>query len=181
MKQSDKNRAILAEAIARSWKDGSYRNELKSAAKKTLMAAGMDIPADMDVAVLENTPSILYAVLPTMDDQSKYQALLDKAVSRISSLPENLELRVVRDTPHKSHIVIPAAPAAVATGKLSDEDLEQVAGGKSHTTTNENAEAETTAVQSAEAVTTTVEAQDVATTSTAVAEVEVVVVPCFIS
>jgi hypothetical protein len=108
-------------------------------------------------------------------------------VQRISDLPENLELRVVRDTPHKSHIVIPSAPAAIAMGKLSDEDLEQVAGGKSHVAThtdaytNEAAMAESSAVQTAEAVTTSVEAQDVATTSTAVAEVEVVVVPCFIS
>lgn len=187
MKTSDKNRAILAEQIARSWKDSAFRGELKAAPKKTLLAAGMDIPADMDVVILENTSSTLYAVLPTIADQEKYRAMLDKAVQRIADLPENLELRVVRDTPHKSHIVIPAAPAGVAMGKLSDEDLEQVAGGKSHVSThtdaytNEAAMAESSAVQTAEAVTTTVEAQDVATTSTAAAEVEVVVVPCFIS
>jgi hypothetical protein len=173
MKTSDKNRAILAEVIARAWRQPEFRDELKSGPKKTLKAAGMDIAPDMDVVVLENTPSTLYAVLPPLGDQNNYQSRLEKATKRISELPENLELRVVRDTPHKAHVIIPAVPAAVATGQLSDASLEQVAGGKSSTATNTNSVAE--------AETTTVEVQTTATTTTVAAEVEVVVVPCFIS
>ncbi len=173
MKTSDKNRAILAEVIARAWRQPEFRDELKSGPKKTLKAAGMDIPPDMDVVILENTPSTLYAVLPPLGDQSNYQSRLEKATKRISELPENLELRVVRDTSHKAHVIIPAVPAAVATGQLSDAALEQVAGGKSSANTNTNSEAE--------AETTAVEVQTAATTTTVAAEVEVVVVPCFIS
>lgn len=178
MKSSEKNRAVLAEAIARSWREPSFRSQLKSAPKKTLTGAGAEIPADMDVVVLENTANVLYGVLPTMAEQAKYKERLNKAVSRLESLPENLELRIVRDTPHKTHVIIPALP--VAAGALSDEALEQIAGGDSETvTTNttEAVEAETTEA----AVTQTTELQDAETTTTVAAEVEVVVVPCFIS
>ena len=44
---------MLVEAIARAWKDDNFRRMLKAAPKKTLIAGGMEIPADMDVIVLE--------------------------------------------------------------------------------------------------------------------------------
>lgn len=169
MKSTEKNRAVLAEAIARAWKDDNFRRMLKAAPKKTLIAGGMEIPADMDVIVLENTPSIIHAVLPTSADQERFQSKLDQAFKLISNLPATMELRVVRDTDHVSHMVIPAAPSAVASGALSDDQLEQVAGGKTATST---VQTQTTAT------TTTVGAQ---------AEVEVVVgiavvvVPCFLT
>lgn len=169
MKSTEKNRAVLAEAIARAWKDDNFRRMLKAAPKKTLIAGGMEIPADMDVIVLENTPSIIHAVLPTIADHERFQSKLDQAFKLISNLPATMELRVVRDTDHVSHMVIPAAPSAVASGALSDDQLEQVAGGKTATST---VQTQTTAT------TTTVGAQ---------AEVEVVVgivvavVPCFIT
>jgi hypothetical protein len=167
MKMTEKNRAVLAEAIARAWKDGSFRKLLKSAPKKTLLAGGMDIPADMDIIVLENTPSVTYAILPTLADQPQFQAKLDQAMKRISNLPESMELRVLRDTAHVSHVVIPNSPAS---GALSDSELQKVSGGGSTATT-------------------TVQTQTTVTTTTvgAEAEVEVVavvavaVVPCFIT
>ncbi len=179
MKMSEKNRAVLAEAIARSWKDDSFRRMLKAAPKKTLIAGGMEIPAEMDVIVLENTPSIIHAVLPSLADQERFQAKLDQALKRISNLPETMELRVVRDTAHVAHIVIPAAPSAVASGALSDEQLEQVAGGKSATSTYQTQTTATTSTVEVEVEAT--EVQTVATTTTVAAEVEAVVVPCFIS
>jgi hypothetical protein len=167
MKSTEKNRAVLAEAIARAWKDDNFRRMLKAAPKKTLIAGGMEIPADMDVIVLENTLSIIHAVLPTIADQERFQSKLDQAFKLISNLPATMELRVVRDTDHVSHMVIPAAPSAVASGALSDDQLEQVAGGKTGTST--------------------VQTQTTATTTTVGAEAEVavavavVVTPCFIT
>jgi len=178
MKQSEKNRAVLAEAVARCWREPDFRSQLKSAPKKTLTEAGAEIPADMDVVVLENTNNVSYGVLPTLTEQAEHSEKLQRAVKRLEALPENMELRIVRDTANKSHIVIPAIPAAA--GALSDEALMQVAGGgveATTTNTTQTVEAETTEA----AVTTTTEAQDVETTTTAAAEVEVAVVPCFIS
>jgi len=178
MKSSEKNRAVLAEAIARSWREPAFRSQLKSAPKKTLSEAGADIPADMDVVVLENSNNVMYGVLPPLADQPEHKDKFTKVVSLLENLRENIELRIVRDTSHKAHVIIPAIPAAA--GALSDEALEQVAGGgveATTTNTTQTVEAETTEVT----VTTTTEAQDVETTTTAAAEVEVAVVPCFIS
>lgn len=179
MKSSDKNRAVLAEAVARSWKDTAFRASLKADPKGVLKAGGMDIPAETEVVVLENTPTILYAVLPPKEEHGKYKAQIDKAVSRISELPDDVELRVVRDSAKKAHVVLPLLPASVAVGALSDDQLEQVAGGKSNVSTNTNVQ--TNAEAQAEAVQTTVEATTTATTAEVAAEVAAVVVPCFIS
>jgi hypothetical protein len=84
-----------------------------------------------------------------------------------------MELRVIRDTDHVSHMVIPAAPSAVASGALSDDQLEQVAGGKSHTHTS------TVQTQTQTAVTTTTEVAEAEVS--VVAAVVVAVVPCFIT
>jgi len=178
MKSSEKNRAVLAEAITRCWREPDFRSQLKSAPKKTLSESGAEIPADMDIVILENTNNVLYGVLPTIAEQDQHKEKLQKAVSRLESLPENIELRIVRDTPHKSYLIIPAVP--IAAGMLTDDALEQVAGGGAEaTTTNttQTVEAETTEVT----VTETTELQDTETTTTVAAEVEVAVVPCFIS
>lgn len=180
MKGSDKNRAILAEVIAKSWRDDKFRGELKKSPKKTLQDAGMNVPADHEIVLLENKPNLVHAVLPARAEMAAHSGKFDRAVDQLRNLPDDIEVRVVRDTPKKSFVVLPAIPAAVAAGELSDAELEQVAGGKSSTATYEAEVAETSAVQTEEAVTTTTEAQDVETTSTAVAEVEVALVPCFI-
>jgi len=179
MKHSDKNRAILAELIARSWKEPAFAQELKSEPKKTLLAAGIDIEPALEVVILENAPTVMYAVLPPVSDNAKYQTHIEQASKRISLLPENVELRVVRDSATKSHIILPAAPVFAGSGKLSDEELEQVAGGKTSTSTNQTTQAETT--QTAVAETTTIEAAEAVTTAVAYAEVAAVIVPCFIS
>ncbi len=178
MKKSEKNRAVIAEAIARSWRENEFRKQLKNDPKKILSAAGADIGSDMNVVVLENSSSIYYGVLPTIAEQEQYKDRLAKVVSRLESLPENLELRIVRDSAHITHIVIPAAPTSA--GALSDEALEQIAGGDceaTSTNTTQSCEAETSEVT----VTETTELQDTETTTTVAAEVEAVVVPCFIS
>ncbi|MEE3327970.1 MAG: nitrile hydratase subunit alpha [Myxococcota bacterium] len=181
MKASDKNRAILAESVARSWREEDFRQKLTSDPKGVLKEAGMDIPDDHEVEVFANTDNLIHAVLPEHSQMDSHSAAFDTAVSNLRKLPENVEVRIMRDSAKKSHVVLPTAPAAAAGGEMSDADLEQVAGGKTSTATYEAEVSVTTAVQMEEAVTTTTEAQDVETTSTAVAEVEVALVPCFVS
>ncbi|MCH2171874.1 NHLP leader peptide family RiPP precursor [Myxococcota bacterium] len=181
MKKSDKNRAILAESIARSWRESDFRQQLASDPKGTLKSAGVDIPDDHEVAVLENSPNLLHAVLPEISQMDEHDDAFNSAVAQLRNLPENVEVRIVRDTANKSHVVLPVVPQAVASGEMSDSDLEQIAGGKNATANVEAYVAETSAVQTEEVVNTTTEAQDVETTSTAVAEVEIVLVPCFVS
>ena len=181
MKASDKNRAILAESVARSWREPDFRQKLTSNPKDTLRESGMDIPDDHEVEVFENTSNLIHAVLPEMSQMDSHNAAFDTAVSNLRNLPENVEVRIMRDSEKKSHVVLPTVPAAAASGEMSDAELEQVAGGKASTATYEAEVTVTTAVQTEEVVTTTTEAQDVETTTTAVAEVEVALVPCFVT
>ena len=53
-----------------------------------------------------------------------------------ADLPDNLEVKVVQDTPNVIHI--PAPYIIEAGAELSDTDLEKVAGGKGNTSTEED-------------------------------------------
>ena len=66
MKESDKNRAVLAEVVARSWRDQKYRGQLRQNPKLVLQQAGASVPSQMEVVLLENTPTIINAILPPM-------------------------------------------------------------------------------------------------------------------
>jgi hypothetical protein len=130
MISSDKNRAILAEVIARSLREPELRAELMRAPKPTLAAAGMEFSPAEKVVILENTPTLIHAILPSVAEQNKYKALIDQASAHITQLPEGIELRVLRDSANIVYAVIPPAAAETASTELSDEALEAVAGGK---------------------------------------------------
>jgi len=169
MKSTEKNRAVIAEAVARAWKDDSFRSQLKADPAGTLRAGGAEIPAGTTVKVLENTDTVFNSVLPPKGSEADSQPKIDAALKKISNLDEGKEIRIVRDSATTSHIVIPASPVASASGKLSDQQLEHVAGGKGTESTQTN-----TTVQ-AEA-----EVAEAAAVEVAVA-VAVVVVPCAVS
>lgn len=193
MKDNDRNRAIIAEVIARVWREPAYRDQLKKNAKQVLQQAGMTIPANMEVVVLENTPTVVNAVLPPKADMQRFAPRIQKAVQLLSDMPDNLEVRVRRDSATRSFLVIPALPAQIKPGELSDAQLEQVAGGKgggkpvTGVAAVQTAIGVTTAVAAAEAVTVTAAAQDAVAVTTAAGVAEVaaavaaVVAPCFIS
>ena len=73
---------------------------------------------------------------------SNYRAALLKNPKKLlgmqmgMDLPENLEVRIVQDTPNLIHI--PAPHVIEAGAELSDADLEKVAGGKGNTSTEED-------------------------------------------
>ncbi len=187
MKDTDRNRAVLAEVVARSWREPAFRASLKANPKKALTDAGMQIAANVEVVLLENTPTIIHAVLPPRSDMGRFQARVDTAVKRLLEMPDTIEVRVHRDSATRVFVVIPAAPARPATGELTDRQLEQVAGGKTAAASYQTVVGETSAVQSAEAVTTAAAAQDVAAVSTVAAAAEIAAVvaavtaPCFVS
>ena len=187
MKDSDRNRAIIAEVIARVWREPAYRDQLKKSPKQTLQQAGMSIAANMEVVILENTPTVIHAVLPPKAEMQRFASRLPQAVALLTDMPDTIEVRVHRDSAARSFLVIPAMPAAIKTGELTDKQLEQVAGGKTGTAVHQTAVGVTSAVQTAEAVTTAAAAQDAVAASTVAGVAEVaaavaaVVAPCFIS
>jgi len=199
MKESDKNRAIIAEAVARGWREPKYLSELRQNPKETLKKAGLTVPASMEVVLLENSPTVINAILPPKGDMARYEARMQKAVKMLAELPEDMEVHLHRDSAIRSYIVVPEAPAH--GGELTDAQLEQVVGGKGGSSSAPKigtvnvtnavnvtnvatvAEGATIAVGVTGAV--AVEEAAVATTVGGVAEVAgavvAVVVPCFIS
>jgi hypothetical protein len=197
MKESDKNRAILAEVVARGWREPAYLSQLRQNPKAVLQQAGATIPANMDVVLLENTPTVINAILPPIGDMGKYEARLQKATQMLKDLPEDMEVHLHRDSATRAYIVIPQPPAHA--GELTDAQLEQVVGGKGSSPKKpppppaigvanvSNAVNVTNVVNVAEAAVGVVgvEYEVAVTTAAGVAEVAgavvAVVVPCFIS
>ena len=85
----ERNKLIWGEIVARAWRDEAFKQQLLSNPKAVLTEAGM-------------------------------------------SVPEDVELQVVQDTPTLRHLVLPVAPAGSST--LSEEALDLVSGGGSTTT-----------------------------------------------
>jgi hypothetical protein len=176
MKTSNKNRAVLAEVIAKAMRDPRFRAELKRAPKQTLVAAGAEIPATTNVEILENTDKVMYGVLPPHADQHQYQAKLDEEVKKLNKLPEHVEVRIMRDTPNLAYLIIPqprgAAPGTATGGRGEQLDAAAVA--------VSTVELQTTATTTTVAV---VEEVNVAAEAAAasVAVVVAVFVPCFVT
>ena len=157
MVKSQKTRAIMAETVSKAIQDQAFRKKFIAHPKKVLADAGAKLDPEVKLTVVESTPSICYVVLPAKEYMGLFKDQIRKAKDRLDNLPEGLEVRICQNS--SKHIFI-ALPAILVDkdGKLSDEALEMVAGGKSD------------AVQTAYAATTAVEAAEVATTAVQVAE-----------
>jgi hypothetical protein len=128
MTEGDRKRAVYAEVIANAWRDATYRGQLQKDPKATLTKAGLSIPPSMDVVYLENTPTVINAILPPKEDAALFQAQVDHAVKLLDFLPPSMEVRIHRDGPDLTYFVLPVPPRT--TGELTEAELEHVAGGK---------------------------------------------------
>ena len=124
---SDKNRVILAECIARAWEDDSYRRSLVESPGPTLAQAGFEVPAGVTLTVRENTSEVTYVVLPR-GDKLENKAELADALEKGLPLGEH-ELRLVQNSDTLGFIVIPAKPAEFQDGELDMAEVATLAGG----------------------------------------------------
>jgi hypothetical protein len=141
-----------AEIIAKAWGNPDYKRQLLADPKAVIASEFVvDIPAGIDIKVLEDTLDIAHLVLvqpgflpetdqPTIqmgviakawDDPAFKAALLADPRVAFSKyfqyqLPAKPALKVVEQTDTSLYIVIPQRPAS-----LSDAELDQVAGGMS--------------------------------------------------
>ena len=66
------NRRELEEnLIARAWQDAAFKQELLSNPKETLEKEGVKLPANIEVRVVEETPTTLYLVIPINPNQKE--------------------------------------------------------------------------------------------------------------
>jgi hypothetical protein len=68
-------------AIARAMKDKTFKTRLVADPVATLRGAGVDVPNDLAIKVVENTASRVYMVLPDSGDD----ALSDADLERIAA------------------------------------------------------------------------------------------------
>lgn len=66
MTVSKKNRAIVAELMAKASRDTTFRKQFLANPKAQLVAAGADFAADVEVRALESTEKLRYIVLPAL-------------------------------------------------------------------------------------------------------------------
>lgn len=127
MTDSDKNRVVLAEAVARAWQDDDFRKQLVAKPNETLTEAGMDIPDGVQIVVKENTPEITYvALLP--GDKLQHKDEIAGALEKNLPLGDH-EIRLVQNSKTKGHVIIPAKPPAFEEGEMDMAEVASMAGG----------------------------------------------------
>ena len=66
MTESNKNRAIAAELVAKATRDTTFRQQFVADPKAALIAAGAAIAHDIEVRVVESTEKLRYIILPSL-------------------------------------------------------------------------------------------------------------------
>ena len=74
----------------------------------------------------------------SLEDEEFRQRLLEDSKGTVeqelgSPLPEGVEVRVVEESADTIYLVLPSASAIGEAGELSEQDLEEVAGGEGNT------------------------------------------------
>jgi len=109
--KSEKNRLLMADVIAQSWKNPEYLRSLVANPKKVLSEAGVEgLTDEIEVHVLANTAKTKHLVLPAADIQPTYLPLLLEMLRRSLPLPEGDQVVLVQNTDKVVNLVIPMAP-----------------------------------------------------------------------
>jgi Nitrile hydratase, alpha chain len=61
---SKRNAATYSKVIAKAWSDPAFKSKLMSDPKAALSDAGVALPSDMTIKVVENTSNVFYLVIP---------------------------------------------------------------------------------------------------------------------
>ena len=128
MSESEKDRVIAAEVIVNAWKDEAYRRKLIDDPAGVLQGAGLTVPADCRITVLENTSTVSHIPIPSLEDMGaddKEQFMAELA--QLIPVPGGFEMRLHQNTASERFLVLPLSPHQAE--ELSDEELKMVLGG----------------------------------------------------
>lgn len=172
--EGDKDRTIYAMMVARMWKDPNFKQSFTSNPKVALKQEGIDLPDDVTVKVLEDTPNVKYVNLPRDVTGSAPRQELGALMEKLLPIPAGYELRFVQSTEGTRYIVVPVPPPGVEPTQSSESELMAMTADSgveaTYHDTSQSVEAESTEVT----VTETSEVQDAETSTTVVAEAELV-------
>ena len=127
----DDQKLILADVIVKTWQDSQFKARFFVEPKIVLQQAGIDnIPEQLELQVVENTPQRKYFVLLPEFSSNDHNELM---VFIQSSLPlqSGQEIVLVQNTESLQYIVLPTPPdySSETTDALSEKELESVSGG----------------------------------------------------
>ncbi len=72
----------MAQIIAKAWADDAFKQKLLADAVGTLKKEGIEVPAGVDVRVVENTDKVFHLMLPPKPTSAE---LSDEALTRVSA------------------------------------------------------------------------------------------------
>lgn len=97
-----------------------FAARLKASPHAALREAGITVASDKQVEVLEDTATVRHVVARPGEDQ---ETVLRRLAGHLEKLPEQVELRLRRDSKDKLHVVVPTSGEP-----LSDDHLTKVVG-----------------------------------------------------
>jgi hypothetical protein len=119
-KAGDRERTIAGMVIARAWRDPEYRDFVRRDPKAALAAEGCEIPADVDLLVMEETATTRYIILaPEATYTDHLQALVRHAIPE----QEGHEVRLLRATAGTLYLVLPAPLPDSAMELMSEAQI----------------------------------------------------------
>ncbi|MBU0942918.1 MAG: NHLP leader peptide family RiPP precursor [Proteobacteria bacterium] len=71
----------MEQIIAKAWSDDVYKEKLLSEPAATLRGEGIELPAGVELKIVENTPQVTYMVLPLKASKDE---LSDEALDKIA-------------------------------------------------------------------------------------------------
>jgi hypothetical protein len=82
--EKQKTAAVQGKIIARAWRDPAFKAKLIADPKAVLQEAGVTLPADITVQVLENTDTHMHFVLPPKPNGALSDEALDKVAGAVA-------------------------------------------------------------------------------------------------
>ncbi|NCR02474.1 MAG: NHLP leader peptide family natural product precursor [Microcystis aeruginosa LG13-03] len=68
----ERNKLIWGEIVARAWRDAAFKQQLLSNPKAVLTEAGMSVPEDVELQVVQDTPTLRHLVLPPTTTRNSF-------------------------------------------------------------------------------------------------------------
>ena len=79
----------LRQVIAKAWQDPTFKQRLLAEPKAVAQEYGISIPSELEVRVVENTPTLVHVVLPARPAEAELSdEQLEAVAGGLASLPD---------------------------------------------------------------------------------------------
>ena len=83
--QGQSRAEFTATLVSKAWQDDNFKNELMSNPKAVIQReTGKEIPGNIQVTILEETPSQIYFVIPNKPELDSSEELSDEALEAVA-------------------------------------------------------------------------------------------------